>query len=64
MISSYTYTSWKTGGSYAAIRITLPIINDVQQTVPYDGQYTIGLYNTREEQRQAISKVLKPKADL
>lgn len=64
MISSYTYSSWKTGASYAAIRITLPVINDVQQTVPYDGQYTIGLYNTREEQRQAISKVLKPKADL
>jgi len=64
MISSYTYSSWKTGSSYQAIRITLPIINEVQQTVPYDGQYTVSLYNTREAERQAISKVLKPKADL
>jgi hypothetical protein len=64
LITSYSYSNWRTGATYQAIRVTLPIINSVQQTIPYDGQYSVSLYNTREEQRQAISKALKPKADL
>ena len=64
MISSYSFTNWKTKQTYNAIRITLPIIGTEQQKVPFDGQYSINLYGTREAERQAISKVLKPKADL
>jgi len=32
--------------------------------IPESGQWKIGLYNTREAQRQSLSKALKPKADL
>jgi len=45
------------------IVIHLPIINNIQQTIPYDGVWTVSLYNTRESQRQSLSKALKPKAD-
>ena len=34
-----------------------------QQSIPFTGSWAITLYKTREEQRQSISKVLKPKAD-
>ena len=51
-------------GSDDCLKITLPIIDTVQQTIPYDGQWTITLYNTRDEQRQSLSKALKPRADL
>ena len=33
-------------------------------TIPITGQWTIRLYNTRVEQRQGLSKVLRPTADL
>lgn len=33
-------------------------------SIPESGQWMIGLYNTREAQRQSLSKALKPKADL
>jgi len=46
------------------IQIALPIINLTQQTIPYDGAWTVTLYNVREEERQSLSKALKPKADL
>ena len=46
------------------LRITLPVIGGVQQILPYDGVWTVQLCNNREEQRQSLSKVLKPKADL
>jgi len=46
------------------IQIELPVINLVQQTIPYDGVWTVTLYNVREEERQSLSKALKPKADL
>jgi len=64
LYSSYSFTNWKTNETYQAIRITLPIIGAVQQKIPFDGQYSINLYGTRETERQAISKVLKPRADL
>lgn len=70
IISSYSYTrpteilNGAVSNPYDAIRITLPIVNDIQQAIPYDGQWAVFLYNSREEQRQSLSKVLKPKADL
>ena len=33
-------------------------------SIPETGQWMIGLYNTREAQRQSLSKALRPKADL
>jgi hypothetical protein len=46
------------------IQIELPVISLVQQTIPYAGVWTVTLYNVREEERQSLSKALKPKADL
>lgn len=34
-----------------------------QQSIPFTGSWAVTLYGSREEQRQSISKVLKPKAD-
>jgi hypothetical protein len=45
------------------LQINLPIINNEQQIIPFDGIWSVTLYNNREAQRQSISKVLKPKAD-
>lgn len=55
-----TYTSH----NKQKVRITLPIIDTVQQTIPFDGNWTVSLYNYREIQRQSLSKALKPSADL
>jgi hypothetical protein len=65
---SYSYTS-PTGVRSNKIRIQLPTVpdvnnNPVQQTIPFAGQWIIKLYNSREEQRQSLSQVLRPKADL
>jgi hypothetical protein len=48
------------------LTITLPVIDTVQQILPYDGQWTVQLCNNRVESRQALSKVLKykPEADV
>ena len=46
------------------LKITLPVVDSVQQILPYDGNWTVQLCNNREEQRQSLSKALKPKADL
>lgn len=48
------------------VRITLPIIDNVQQTIPEAGTWKISLCNNREAQRQSLSKVLryKPEADI
>lgn len=64
MISTYSYTNPKTLITSNKVRITLPVINEVQQVVPYGGKWTVTFYKVREEQRQALSKALKPKADL
>jgi hypothetical protein len=65
LYSSYSYTS-PAGVVSACLRINLPIEATVQQTILYTGQWTITLYNTREEQRQSLSTALKykPEADL
>ena len=46
------------------IKIELPIINLVQETIPSGGAWAVSLYNVREAERQSLSKALKPKADL
>ena len=46
------------------LQVNLPVVETVQTKIPYPGQWTITLYNSREEQRQSLSKVLRPKADL
>jgi hypothetical protein len=46
------------------IRISLPVIDTAQQSIPHTGTWKVSLCNNREEQRQALSKALKPKADL
>jgi hypothetical protein len=58
MITSYNHTV--NNITTAKIRITLP----TDKKVPFPGQWTITLYNNREAERQSISKVLKPRADL
>jgi hypothetical protein len=69
LITSYSYTNPLTGIVGNKVKIQLPIINNaagtpVQQTIPYTGQWSVTLYNNRESQKQSLSKVLKPKADL
>jgi hypothetical protein len=46
------------------LTITLPVIDSVQQKIPYTGTWTISLCNHREPIRQSLSKALKPRADL
>jgi hypothetical protein len=46
------------------VHITLPVINSVQQAVPYDGAWKLTLANNKVDQRQSLSKVLRPRADL
>lgn len=62
MISSYANTS-PAGVVSSCIRITLPTINSVQQTIPYDGQWQVSIYNTRQSERQSITQAIKPQAD-
>jgi len=44
--------------------VTLPIVNGAQATIKYTGQWEIIVFNNREAQRQGLSEVLRPKADL
>ena len=57
-------TSYLNSQAESKVRITLPIINDVQQTIPYSGVWRLRLCNQKEEVRQSLSKALRPKADL
>lgn len=45
------------------VRITLPVINEEQQVIPYPGDWRVSLCNFREAQRQSLSTALRPKAD-
>jgi len=47
------------------VRITLPIIKNEQQVIPYDGLWNLQLCNNREAVKQSLSKALKykPEAD-
>lgn len=68
LVSSYTYSYTNNVGivqpSYSAVRITLPVIQGTQQTIPFSGQWSVTFYNAREEERQSLSKALRPRADL
>jgi hypothetical protein len=46
------------------VQINLPIIENEQQSIPYTGSWKLSLCDNRELQRQSLSKVLRPKADL
>jgi hypothetical protein len=63
LFSTYNYTNWLNDTTSPCIQINLPVVDSEQQTIPYPGTWTITLYSTREAQRQAVSKALKPKAD-
>jgi len=49
--------------NFGYLQINLPVINNEQQIIPFNGVWTVTLYNNREAVRQSISKVLKPQAD-
>lgn len=63
LFSSWSYTNFITDTTYNAVQINLPVIDGVQQVLPYPGEWTLTLYNTREAERQSISRALRPKAD-
>ena len=46
------------------LRITLPIINEIQQAIPKAGLWRVSLCANRDPVRQSLSKALKPRADL
>jgi len=58
ILSSYSYTD-SIGIIKTKLKITLP----AGQTIPYDGVWSVSLYNYREAQRSSLSTALKPKAD-
>lgn len=45
------------------LKILLPIIDNTIQEIPFDGAWNVTLYNYREEQRQSLSKALRPDAN-
>jgi hypothetical protein len=65
LYSTYNYTS-PVGSITPCLKITLPVIDGTQQTIPANGQWSITLYNTREAERSSLSTALKykPSADL
>ena len=65
-LSDYSglFSTYLDSNNVSKLRITLPIVDNIQQTVPYDGNLVVKLCNNREEQRQSLSKALRPKADL
>lgn len=45
------------------VYITLPTIDEVQQKIPFDGKWSVEFYSNRQEERQSLSKALRPQAD-
>jgi len=45
------------------ITISLPVVNGVQDQIPYTGQWTVKFYNNREAERQSLSDALRPRSD-
>jgi hypothetical protein len=64
MLSTYTNVNPLNGIASTKLRITLPVINTVQQTIPFAGQWNITFYNSRVAEKQGLSKALRPRADL
>ena len=46
------------------VQITLPVVDGTQTSIPEKGVWKLSLCNGRQAQRQALSKALKPRADL
>lgn len=44
------------------IKVTLPIVDESQITIPYAGAWRVSLFNQRENERQSITQALRPKA--
>ena len=51
------------GGTSGAGTPAVILDDSTQEVIPFTGIWTITFYNNREDQRQSISKVLKPRAD-
>ena len=45
------------------VLITLPVVNLQQETIPFDGKWSVEFYTDRQEERQSLSKALRPQAD-
>ena len=58
MISSYLDVT-----NTAKVRITLPIINTVQEKILYSGLWSVILYDNRIKQNQSLTGALTPQAD-
>ena len=52
-----------TSNSDNTVLITLPEEAGIQDSIEYDGIWTVNFYNNREAERQGLSKALRPKAD-
>jgi hypothetical protein len=46
------------------IKVTLPIVDASQITIPYAGAWRVMLFNHRENERQSITQALRPKASM
>ena len=63
LLTTYQYVS-PAGMTSSMTQINLPTIDSVQQTIPFDGQWTVTFYNSRVAEKQSLSQALKPRADL
>jgi hypothetical protein len=43
--------------------VNLPVVDGVQQEIPYSGAWEVKLYNHREQERQSLSRALRPRSD-
>jgi hypothetical protein len=57
------HTSLVTDDGNGKALITLPVVDSVQKTIPYPGQWEVIVFNNREAERQSLSQALRPKAD-
>jgi hypothetical protein len=66
VVFGYSFADYPTiiSNNAGKVRITLPIIGGEQQVIPETGKWRINLCNNREQQRQSLSKALRPRADL
>lgn len=57
-------TEYTDANNNSKLRVTLPVVNATQVTIPETGVWQVRLYQHREAERQGLSQALKPKADL
>jgi hypothetical protein len=58
MLSSYIDST-----STTKVKISLPVINSVQEKISYSGLWSVRLYNNRVKQNQSLTGALTPQAD-